>query len=69
MMIYAHVPKPTPKTNADRIRAMSDEELIKLLIEFSAFACIFPDKDCEEVSCVDCVAKWLKEPAQEVDDG
>ena len=26
-MIYAHVPRPTPQTNADRIRAMSDEEL------------------------------------------
>lgn len=25
-----------------------------------AFACIFPDKDCEEVSCEDCVTKWLQ---------
>lgn len=52
-----------PMTNADRIRAMSDEELEKLLIEFSAFACIFPDKDCEEISCVECVTKWLQQPA------
>lgn len=51
------------KTNADRIRAMSDEELEKLLIEFSAFACIFPDKYCEEISCVECVTKWLQQPA------
>ena len=54
-----------PQTNADRILAMSDEELRKLLIEFSAFACIFPDKDCEEVSCVECVTKWLQQPAEE----
>ena len=54
-----------PPTNADRIRAMSDEELEKLLIEFSAFACIFPDKDCEEVSCVECVTNWLHQPAEE----
>ena len=26
-MIYAHVPRPTTQTNADRIRAMSDDEL------------------------------------------
>lgn len=52
------------KTNADRIREMTDEELRKLLIEFSAFACIFPDKDCEEVSCVECVTNWLNEPVE-----
>ena len=53
-----------PMTNADRIRAMSDEELIELLKDFSAFACIFPDKDCEENSCVECVTKWIKEEVQ-----
>ncbi len=52
-------------TNADRIRAMSDEEMVELLKEFSAFSCIFPDKDCEEASCVECVTKWLKQPAEE----
>ena len=52
-------------TNADRIRAMSDDELLELLKEFSAFACIFPDKDCEEASCVECVTKWLRTPVEE----
>lgn len=52
-------------TNADRIRAMSDKELINLLAQFSSFSCIFPEMDCEETSCVDCVTKWLQQPARE----
>lgn len=59
-----NIPINPVMTNADKIRAMSDEELRKLLIEFSAFACIFPDKDCDEVSCVECVTKWLQQPAE-----
>lgn len=54
-----------PQTNADRIRAMSDTELLELLKDFSSFACIFPDKDCEHVSCVECVEAYLKAPAKE----
>ena len=54
-----------PLTNADRIRAMSDAELLELLKDFSAFACIFPDKDCEHVSCVECVEAYLKAPTEE----
>ena len=52
------------KTNADRIRAMNDEELIKLLTGFCAFACIFPDKDCEHGNCEECVKEWLSSPAE-----
>lgn len=51
-------------TNADRIRAMSEEELVKLLSEFSAYSCIFHDKDCEFENCVDCVTHWLQQPAE-----
>lgn len=62
----------TPDTNADRIRAMSDEELCKFLGE-----CKFCDI-CEEGcdSCTyngDCdkrLLEWLKQPAEEgVNDG
>ena len=53
-----------PMTNADRIRAMSDEELVKLLSAFSSFACIFPEEDCEHESCVDCVTAWLRRTAE-----
>lgn len=52
-----------PQTNADRIRAMSDENLLELLKDFSSFACIFPDKDCEHESCVECVEAYLKAEA------
>lgn len=51
--------KKEPQTNADRIRAMNDEGLIKLLTGFCAFACIFPDKDCEHGNCEECVKEWL----------
>lgn len=59
--------QPKPKTNADRIRAMSDEELCKFLGE-----CKFCDI-CEEGcdSCTyngDCdkrLLDWLKQPAEE----
>ena len=54
-----------PQTQADRIRAMSDEELLELLKDFSSFSCIFPDKECEHVSCVECVEAYLKAPAEE----
>ncbi len=58
------VEKKEPMTTADRIRAMNDEELIKLLTSFGAFACISPDKDCEHESCEECLKEWLQSPAE-----
>lgn len=52
-----------PQTMSDHIRAMSDEELLELFKEYTAFSCIFPDKDCEHVSCVECVEAYLKAEA------
>ena len=54
-------------TNADRIRAMSDEELAKVLIH----GC--QDSKCEDqpqneygsVNCFDCRMKWLQQPAED----
>ena len=48
---------PTP-TNADRIRAMSDEELAKLL-------CIYDWRLGEMDECL----AWLKQPVEEEPDG
>lgn len=50
-----------PKTNADRIRAMSDEELAKTLSGEE----IYPwcTKPCEYDNCTDCVLAWLKQEA------
>ena len=59
-----------PMTNADRIRAMSDEELAKLLLN----ACIGskcgeqPMNEYGSIDCFACRMKWLKQPA-EVSDG
>lgn len=54
---------PVPVTNADRIRAMSDEELCEFLMcDVVCDQNISPDcKDCEK-----CVMDWLQQPAEEV---
>jgi len=68
-----------PQTNADRIRAMSDEELANHLYLFHGleeqikFCQNLPD--CEsllntedgipEEKCVGCLLAWLKQPAEE----
>ena len=54
-----------PMTNADRIRAMSDEELAKVPAKWS-YSCVFPDRECGEGDkCEKCLLEWLKQPAEE----
>ena len=46
-----------PRTNADRIRAMSDEELANII-------CCQNNKsgeDCCEADCIECALDWLKQ--------
>ncbi len=60
---YLDYPKPRKTTtNADRIRAMSDEELAKL---FDSDDVICPPNhiDCTE-KCTECFLKWLQQPAE-----
>lgn len=51
-----------PMTNADRIRAMTDEELAAVIM------CPY---DCDSDmcllngTCLDCCVKWLKQPVKE----
>lgn len=59
-------PKQKPQTNADRIRAMSDEELCEMLTAgtggFDCGTCRDSnacDRECE-LHC----AEWLKQPAK-----
>lgn len=47
-------------TNADRIRAMSDEEMAKWMAECNAYR---ENADASQW------LPWLKQPAEEVDDG
>lgn len=63
-VFHEHTEKPfmPPMTNADRIRAMSDEELAKIIM------CPYdvdPDSCCPESTCLECCKKWLKQPAEE----
>ena len=50
-------------TNADRIRSMTDEELVKCLI---CPHCIVKSFKCNifEVNCKECILKWLKEKVE-----
>lgn len=62
-----------PITNADRIRAMSDEELVVFLDEFSSM-CIECTEDAKNKSCPiykdgyycgpQDIMKWLQKPAE-----
>lgn len=52
-------------TNADRIRAMSDEELSWFLGK-DVFGCMRTTEVCEvNLSCRECFLKWLQQPVKE----
>ena len=58
-----------PMTNADRIRAMSDEELAYWVM------CPYDNPPCggepdgTVFNCMDCTLKWLQQPAEVSGDG
>lgn len=50
-----------PLTNADLIRAMSDEELAEVIM------CPYgsePDICCTKGTCLECCEEWLQQPAE-----
>lgn len=51
-----------PITNADRIRAMSDEELADVVA--NGVGCVLKAPHCMDVDCTPCILKWLKQPAE-----
>ena len=59
-----------PITNADRIRAMSDEELAKLIAEnaytgaCNDFGIPHQGQCCHNCERCDAIIKWLKQPAE-----
>ena len=54
-----------PRTKADRIRAMSDEELADLFTCFGIFFCPVTGATCyKEPSCKDCFERWMKKEAK-----
>ena len=59
------------KTNADRIRSMSDAQLVQMLtIGRGGFSCskCAESEDCSQNCEVQCL-KWLQQPAEETDNG
>lgn len=59
-----------PMTNADRIRAMSDEELVKYFWDIGVWDSFedgkFCDNNCNaEHNCDLCRLKWLQQPCEE----
>ena len=67
------VGKNEPLTNAQKIRAMTDEELVNFLMRLMGHAqCfaegIFPYHPCpQEQNCKQCGIDWLQQPAEEDD--
>ena len=54
-------------TNADKIRAMTDEELAQILhCQRTQSPYVVGNDSCETTNCIDCTLAWLK---QEVSDG
>ena len=47
-------------SNADRIRAMSDEELADVVA--NGVGCVLKAPHCMDVDCTPCILKWLKQP-------
>ena len=62
---------PKPQTNADRIRAMSDEELADDLMSYNCLCerCLYAN-ECEAddyvtaEKCREGILEWLKQPAE-----
>lgn len=56
--------RPEPVTNGDRIRAMTDEELVRSQLS-EAFCDMIPQEDClgSNSTCRECLIKWLGSPA------
>ena len=76
---YMDYPKPCkPQTNADRIRAMSDEELARWMLRYQRqiiketlrtlgteeHVKVFEEALGENPDCTD-VVRWLKQPVEE----
>lgn len=67
-----YMPRQNPKTNADRIRAMSDEELEQAF--YGGGLCSYiQDHDqqwCDDMpDCGNCVIQWLRQPVKDGDNG
>ena len=69
-VIYVEIPKPEPKTNGDRIRGMSNEQLNNFLRNIACSNnCRPPKEDTCCGVCNTCWLDWLNSPAEEESEG
>ena len=60
---YLDYPKTyKQQTNADKIRAMSDEELADVVA--NGVGCVLKAPHCMDDDCTPCILKWLQQPAK-----
>ena len=57
-------PMEAPKTNADRIRSMTDEGLAEFFENPEINKPWHRCKECKWESCIDCMLEWLKQEAE-----
>ena len=62
-----HKWEPKPMTNADRIRSMTDEDLMRFLLRVGTLEnrpwC--DDEPCNNRYCSECITEWLKKEVRE----
>lgn len=61
--IVCDINKSKQLTRADRIRAMSDEELAAFLYDEGEVICK-DQRGCSEYGCKECILDWLKQPVK-----
>lgn len=66
--LWEKAARENPQTNADRIRAMRDEELANLLINIANddgydLFCDNPKRMVACMECKRCIMEWVKQPA------
>ena len=52
-------------TNADKIRAMSDEELATVVTDYACGHVPSTPGPCDRPTCEPCVLRWLREECKE----
>lgn len=63
-----HPKQYKPQTNADRIRAMSDEELAEILRDAGNCPSDYFSEKCKSFdNCIECWLYWLKQPVKDGD--
>ena len=58
------MPEIKRKTNADKIREMTDEELIPVVLSWVCHNFYKGKQACPQAHCDDCIRDWLRKEAE-----